>query len=72
MIAIHKYSPPKTGGITLLSEYTLHQLVIYTQFSAGLNGLQVDQVDSESDKRTSTYTQLVASKLVAACIASVQ
>ena len=28
-------------------------------FSARLNGLQVDQVDKENDKRTSTYTQLV-------------
>ena len=36
-------------------------------FSARLNGLQVDQVDRENDKRTSTYTQLVLSKLVAAC-----
>ena len=36
-------------------------------FSARLNGLQVDQVDRENDKRTSTYTQLVLSKLVATC-----
>ena len=26
-------------------------------FSAGLNGLQVDQVDKENDKRASTYAQ---------------
>ena len=36
-------------------------------FSARLNGLQVEQVDRENDKRTSTYTQLVIGKLVAAC-----
>ena len=29
-------------------------------FSAGLNGLQVDQVDRENNKRTSTYTQFLA------------
>ena len=43
-------------------------------FSARLNSLQVDQVDRENDKRTSTctYTQLVPSKLIAACNAHVQ
>ena len=34
---------------------TLHPQVIYAiAFSAGLNGLQVDEVDRENDKRTST------------------
>ena len=36
-------------------------------FSARLNSIQVDQVDKEDDKRTSTYTRLVLSKLVIAC-----
>ena len=49
----------------------IHKLAIYEiVFSAGLNGLQVDQVDRENDKRASTYTQLVPSKLIAACNAS--
>ena len=53
------------GGITLYvhtSEYTLHPPVIYTAiaFSAGL-------VDRESDKTNFYYTQLVPSKLAAAC-----
>ena len=74
MIAIHKYSPPKTGGIMLsystLSIRYIHKLYIYAiAFSAELNSLQVYQVDKENDKRTSNYTQLhvVPSKLVAAC-----
>ena len=40
-------------------------------FSAGLNGLQLDQVDRENDKRASSYTQLVPSKLIPACNASI-
>ena len=36
-------------------------------FSARLSGLQVDQVDKETDEQTSTYTQLILSKLVTAC-----
>ena len=65
MIATHKYSPPKTGGITLLysppSIRYIHKLSIYAiAFYARLNGLQVDQVNRENDKRTSTYTQLLA------------
>ena len=36
-------------------------------FSAGLNSLQVDYIDRETDKLTSTYTQLVHSKLIADC-----
>ena len=40
-------------------------------FSTGVNDLQVDQVDRENDKRASTYTQLVPSKFVAVCNASV-
>ena len=66
MIATHKYSPPKTA----VSRSRTHLRVYATStiaFSARLNGLQVDQVDRENDKRTSTYTQLVLSKLVAAC-----
>ena len=49
----------------------IHKLLYEIAFSAGLNGLQVDQVHRENDKRTSTYTQLVNSKLVAACNARV-
>ena len=41
-------------------------------FSAELNGFQVDQVDRENDKQTSTCTQLVPSKLIAACNARIQ
>ena len=71
MIATHKYSPPKTGSITLSYSppsirYTSTSYIYAIAFSARLNGLQVDQVDRENDKRTSTYTQLVLSKLVAA------
>ena len=77
MIATHKYSPPKTGGITLSysppNTHYIHKLYIYAiTFSAGLNGLQVDQVDRENEKRTSTHTQLVPSKLVASCNVRVQ
>ena len=71
MIATHKYSPPKMAGArsrTHLQVYATSTSYIYTiAFSARLNGLQVDQVDRENDKRTSTYTQLVLRKLVAAC-----
>ena len=45
-----------------------HEIV----FSPGLNRLQVHQVDRKNDKRASTYTQLVPSKLVAARKASVE
>ena len=66
MIASHKYSPPKMGGITLLYSppsirYIPKFYICAIAFSAGLNGLQVDQVDRENDKRISTYTQLVPS-----------
>ena len=71
MIATHKYTPPETAASrsrTHLRVYTTSENYIYAiTFSARLNGLQVDQVDRENDKRTSTYTQLVLSKLVAAC-----
>ena len=60
------YSPPSIHYIHKL--YILYAIA----FSAGLNGLQVDQVDSENDKPTSTYTQLVSSELVTACNARVQ
>ena len=70
MIATHKYSPPKmtvSRSRTHLRVYATSTSYIYSiAFSARLNGLQVDQVDRENDKRTSTYTQLVLSKLVAA------
>ena len=62
-------------ALILTSEYTLHvhpQVIYAIAFSAGLNGLQVDQVDRENNKQTTTYTQLVPSKLVAACNARVQ
>ena len=71
MIATQKYSPPKTAvsrSRTHLRVYATSTSYTYAiAFSARLNGLQVDQVDKENDKRTSTYTQLVLSKLVAAC-----
>ena len=38
-----------------------------TSYISGLNGLQVNLVDRENDKRTFTYMQLVTSKLVTAC-----
>ena len=71
----HKYSPPKTGGIAmhalvLSSEYATYTSTSYTYsvaFPTGLNGLQVDLVDRQNNKRTSTYSQLVPSKRVAAC-----
>ena len=73
MIATHKYSPPKTGGITHLRVYAASTSCTYAvAFSAGLNGLQVDQVDRENDKTNFYYKQLVPSKLVAACNACVQ
>ena len=66
MIATHKYSPPKTAvsrSRTHLRVYATSTSYTYaTAFSARLNGLQVDQVDRENDKRTSTYTQLVLSR----------
>ena len=49
-----------------LLERTRHTLYI-----PGLNGLQVNQVDRENDKRTSTCT-LIPSKLLAACNTRVQ
>ena len=71
MIATHKYSPPKTAVSRSRTHLRVHATsTSYTYaiaFSARLNGFQVDQVDRENDKRTSTYTQLVLSKLVAAC-----
>ena len=36
-------------------------------FSAGLNGLQVDDVNRKNESRSSRQIQFVASKLVAAC-----
>ena len=53
-----------------VSRFRTHLRVRYTHklyniyaivFSAGLNGLQVDQVDRENDKRTSTYRRVVPS-----------
>ena len=54
--ATHKYSPLKTGRTK----------------QAGLNRLQVNQVDRENDKQTSPYTQLVPSKLITDCTAHAQ
>ena len=63
-IATHRPSPSKSGGsyaLVLACElvrYT-HAQVIYTiVFSAGLNGLQVDQVDKENDKRAYCTTRV--------------
>ena len=44
-----------------------------TTFTAGLNALQVHQVNGEIDNRTSTHTQLhvVPSKLMAASLRTV-
>ena len=62
------------AGITLLysplsTRYATPTRYIYTE----LNGLQADYVERENDKRTSTYTLLVPSKLVAdACNAPLQ
>ena len=54
------YSPLKTGGFRLFySPPTPTSYTCTIAFSAGLNGLQVDQVDKENNKQTSTYTQLV-------------
>ena len=55
-------------ALVLTSEYATLTSYIYTiAFSAGLNSLQVDKVDRENDKRTSTHTELVPSKLITAC-----
>ena len=53
---------------------TLHSKVINSvECCAGLNILQVNKADGESDKQTSPYTQmLVPSKLFAACNARLQ
>ena len=73
MIATHKYSPPKTAvsrsrtHLRVYATSTSYMYIYAITFSARLNGLQVDQVDRENDKRISTYTQLVLSKLIAAC-----
>ena len=57
MITTHgyMYSPPKTGGITLSYSFpsTLHKnyIPVYAiAFSAGLNVLEVHQLDKENDK----------------------
>ena len=43
-----------------------------TSLSAGLNGLEADQVHEENGKQTSAYTRLVPSKLNTACNERVQ
>ena len=66
MIATHKYSPPKTAvsrSRNHLRVYATSTSYMYAiAFSARLNGLQVDQVDTENDKRTSilTHSQFLA------------
>ena len=58
MIATLKYSPSKTAvsrSRTHLRVYATSTSYIYAiALSARLNGLQVDQVDRENNKRTST------------------
>ena len=68
-----------SSGRVLTSEYAIllqtSTSYIYTiAFSAGLNGLQVDQVSRENDSGTATcsYTKLVASKLVTVCNTYIQ
>ena len=76
MIATHRYSFPKMGGITLsysppgmLSHCRHQQIIWYTiVFFAGLNTCQVDQINGETDNQTSTFTQLVHSKLLKAYV----
>ena len=71
MIATHKYSPPKTEVSrcrTHVRVYATSTSYMYAiAFSARLNDLQVDQIDRENDKRTSTYTQLVLRQTRRAC-----
>ena len=59
MIATHRHLhvPP-----SIPYPQVIHTLVLF----ARLSNLQVEYVDRENDKRTSVYTQLVPSKLVAA------
>ena len=45
--------------------HKLHRIA----FCAGLNGVQVDQVNRQNNSRSSRKTQFVASKLIAACSA---
>ena len=68
LTSTHLRKREESRSRTHLRVYATSTSYIYTiAFSARLNGLQVDQVDRENDKQTSTYTQLVLSKLVAAC-----
>ena len=53
-------------------EVALAGAICTKAFSAGLNDFQVDEVDKENNKRMSSYSQLVPSKLMAACTACVQ
>ena len=62
----------KYHALILTSEYaTPTSFICAIAFAARLNSLQVHQVIRENNKRTSTYTHLVPSKLVAACNAGV-
>ena len=68
MIATHLRKREVPRSRIHLRVYATSTSYIYAiAFSARLNGLQVNQVDREHDKRSSTYTQLLLSKLVAAC-----
>ena len=68
LTSTHLRKRAESRSRTHLRVYATSTSYIYAiAFSARLNGLQVNQVDRENDKRTSTYTQLVLSKLVAAC-----
>ena len=77
MIATHRYSLPKTGGImcshrvsysppSTLQRFTSYMYIYAIAFTAGLNTFQVDKVSREIDNRTSTYQQLGSSKLFVA------
>ena len=60
---VHGYSP-----LSMLSHCRHPQAIYPHSVLNGLNGHQVvDQVNRENDSQTSTYTQLVTSKLIAAC-----
>ena len=61
-------------ALVLTYEYATSTNYIYAiVFSAGLNGVEVDQVHRENDLKTSTFTQLlVPSKLITASNTCVQ
>ena len=64
------FSPPSTIHPQVTTFYAGLNSRECITFSAGLNNLQVHQVDTciRNDKQTSTYTQIVPSKLSAICM----